>query len=269
VASIAFLASLCLGVGGCKAKAGASCSAGQVACGEEKMGLFCGGDGTFHDMTCRGPAGCQQSGTVVNCDNAVASVGDGCNTPDDAACSMDYKAALLCKGGAFAVAETCHGPGACKVAGDTITCDNDVSETGDPCRTPGDYACTGDRSSVLRCDAGKMAVLNTCRGPKQCAIVNHAAENKVEFVCDDSVAQAGDPCDTNGEEACSMDKKSILVCGDNKFGAPKVCAGPTGCNYDEKFDRYSCDQGVDNAAGDAGSADATAAPGATPAKKKR
>ena len=261
--SLAFLAALVTAEGGCKPKAGATCSAGQVACSEAKMGLFCGADGTYHDMTCSGPTGCQQSGAAagqVNCDNGIAAVGDGCNTPDDAACSLDYKAALLCKSGAFAVAETCKGPGACKVSGDTITCDNDVSDPGDLCRTPGDYACTADRGSVLRCDRGKMGILNTCRGPKACAIVNHAAENKVEFVCDDSLALEGDPCDTNGEEACSMDKKSILVCAANKFGKPKACNGPTGCVYDEKFDRYTCDQGAEDASPDAG---------APPGKKKK
>jgi hypothetical protein len=252
---------------GCKPKAGGSCTAGQVACGEGKTGLFCV-DGAFHDMTCNGPGGCQQSGNTVSCDNAIAAVGDGCNTPDDAACSMDYKAALLCKSGAFALAETCKGPGACKVAGDTITCDNDVSDPGDPCRTPGDYACTGDRGSVLRCDSGKMSVLNTCRGPKACSIVNHATENKVEFVCDDSIANDGDACDTNGEEACSMDKKSILVCSSNKFGKPKACTGPAGCTYDEKFDRYTCDQGAEADSGDAGAAGDSAG-SAAPGKKKK
>jgi hypothetical protein len=266
LASLAILA-LLFSTEGCKPKAGASCSAGQVSCAEPKMGLFCGGDGTYHTMTCSGPQGCQQSGAVVNCDNGIAAPGDGCNTPDDAACSMDYKSALLCKSGVFTLAETCHGPGACKVAGDTITCDNDVSDPGDPCRTP------GDRGSVLRCDDSKMTVLNTCRGPKACSIVNHAAENKVEFVCDDSLAKEGDACDTNGEEACSMDKKSILVCSSNKFGKPKACNGPTGCTYDEKFDRYTCDQGAEADTGDAGAAgDGTTpgtTPGAAPGKKKK
>jgi hypothetical protein len=242
-------------VGACKPKVGATCTAGQAACGEPKTGLFCGEDGTFHTMTCSGPAGCEQSGAVVNCDNGIAAVGDGCNTPDDAACSPDSKNALLCKHNVFTVAETCKGPGGCKVSGDTITCDNDVSDPGDPCRAAGDYACTSNRGMVLRCDANKMTALNTCRGPKACAIVPHPAENKVEFVCDDSLAMPGDACDTNGEEACSMDKKSILVCAANKFGSPKPCGGPAGCTYDDALDRYGCDQG---ALGDAGASDATA-----------
>jgi hypothetical protein len=228
---------------GCNPKAGGTCTAGQVACMDAKMGLFCGGDGTYHTMTCSGSLGCKEASGSVSCDNSVAALGDGCNTPDDAACSLDYRAGLLCKGGAFAVAETCKGPGACKVLGDTITCDNDVSDPGDPCRTPGDYACTSDRGLVLRCDGGKMTPLNTCRGPKACGIVNHSADNTVEFLCDDSIAIVGDPCDTNGEEACAIDKKSIVVCAANKFAHPKPCGGPSGCTYEEKSDRYFCDQG--------------------------
>jgi hypothetical protein len=238
--SVAWLSTTSLG---CKPKVGAKCSAGQVACADAKMGLFCGGDGLYHTMTCSASAGCQEVGGVVSCDNSVAAVGDGCNTPDDAACSLDYKAGLLCKGGVFAIAETCKGPGACKTAGDVITCDNDISDPGDPCRTPGDYACTRDRGLVLRCDGGKMTPLNTCRGPKACTIINHPAENSVEFACDDSIAVVGDPCDTNGEEACTTDKKSILVCDANKFAKPRACSGPAGCTYEEKSDSYSCDQG--------------------------
>jgi hypothetical protein len=253
----------------CKPKAGAQCSAGQSACVESKVGIFCGEDSTFHTMSCSGPAGCEQSGAVVNCDNGTAKVNDGCNTPDDAACTPDSKSALLCKHGVFTVAETCKGPGGCKVNGDTITCDNDISDPGDPCRQAGDYACTSDRGMVLRCDANKMVALNTCRGPKACGIVQHAAENKVEFVCDDSLAQEGDVCDTNGEEACTMDKKSILVCETSKFTNPKPCGGPGGCTYDEKYDRYGCDQPGGADAGVAGAGADGAAPAAAVAGKKK
>jgi hypothetical protein len=257
--------------GACKPQVGAKCTAAQSSCPEAKLGLFCGADGTFHTMTCSGPAGCEQSGAVVNCDNGVAALNDGCNTPDDAACSPDSKNALLCKGDVFTLAETCKGPGGCKVAGDTITCDNDVSDPGDPCRAAGDYACTSDRGMVLRCDSNKMTPLNTCRGPKACAIVPHPSDNKVEFVCDDSLAKEGDACDTNGEEACSMDKKSMLVCNANKFGTPKPCGGPAGCTYDEKFDRYGCDQppSADAPAPDGGGGDANAKGGPPPGAKKR
>jgi hypothetical protein len=239
---------------GCKPKQGAKCTAGQSSCEDEKVGLFCAPDGTFRTMTCAGTDGCKQSGATVTCDNSIAAVNDGCDTPGDAACSADKKSALICTHAVFGVGETCKGPGGCKIQGDTITCDNDVSDLGDPCRTIGDYACTSDKSMVLRCDANKMTALNTCRGPKACGIVPVPAQNKVEFACDDSLAMEGDACDTNGEEACSMDKKSLYVCVANKFVNPRPCSGPTGCTYDEKFDRYGCDQAVADAPADPSSA---------------
>jgi hypothetical protein len=35
---------------------------------------------------------------------------------------------------------------------------------------------------------------------------------------------------------------------------PRPCSGPTGCTYDEKFDRYGCDQAVADAPADPSSA---------------
>jgi hypothetical protein len=225
---------------------------------DAKTGLFCGAAGVYLPMTCRGSLGCQEDRGGVRCDNSIAAVGDGCNVEDDSACGLDYKAGLVCKGGAFIVAETCKGSGACKIAGDAIVCDNDISDPGDPCRTKGDYACTGDKRMVLRCNGGIMAPLNTCRGPKACTIIDHPAENNVEFACDDSIAIVGDPCDTEKEEACSMDRRSILVCEGSRFGSPQPCGGPSGCSYEERTDSYSCDRGEATSASspDAGGAHA-------------
>jgi hypothetical protein len=91
------------------------------------------------------------------------------------------------------------------------------------------------------------------------------AENKVEFVCDDSIAKEGDACDTNGEEACAMDKKAILVCSANKFGKPRPCPGPKGCTYDEAGDRYACDDGSESSADAGAEAGAPLSPRAPPA----
>jgi hypothetical protein len=87
-----------------------------------------------------------------------------------------------------------------------------------------------------------MTPLNTCRGPKQCRILSVPKQDRVEFLCDDSVAQDGDACDTNGEEACSMDRKGMFVCRGNKFGSLKPCA--SGCVYEEKTDHYTCNEGA-------------------------
>jgi hypothetical protein len=110
----------------------------------------------------------------------------------------------------------------------------------DPCHFIGDYACTTDKSLVMKCVANKMTPLNTCRGPKQCKIIQLPKQDKVEFECDDSVAQEGDACDTNGEEACTMDKKGMFVCRGNKFGSLVPCPG--GCVYEEKTDHYTCNE---------------------------
>jgi hypothetical protein len=51
-----------------------------------------------------------------------------------------------------------------------------------------------------------------------------------------------------------MDKKSMYVCTGNKFTSPKPCSGPAGCTYEEKFDRYGCDQGAAEVPSDPSSA---------------
>jgi hypothetical protein len=231
---------------GCKPKPGGQCSGSSAVCTDKSSALFCA-DGTFTPMACRGEKGCAQNGAVVECDESIASEQDACNTPDAIACTPDHKEALRCTNKRFVLDETCKGPTGCKIdSTQKINCDNDIADVNDPCHFIGDYACTTDKSLVLRCDANKMVPLNTCRGPKQCKIIQKP--ERVEFACDDSVAQEGDACDTNGEEACTMDKKGMFVCRGNKFGSQKPCPG--GCLYEEKTDKYTC---VDASPGDAGS----------------
>jgi hypothetical protein len=251
---------------GCKSKSGDKCNAGQTACADKSTGLFCV-DGKYTTMSCNGPLGCAKNGADVECDNSLAAENDGCNQPGDVSCASDHKAALECKNNKFAVGETCKGAGGCVIKGDKITCDNDISDVGDPCHFIGDYACTSDKAMVLRCDDNKMTALNSCRGPKSCRVIELPEEKKVEFACDDSVAQENDPCDTNGEEACSMDKKALFSCKSNKFVNTKACSGPAGCTYDEKSDKFACDTGGAVASATAGkTAGATATAPAAGAK---
>jgi hypothetical protein len=226
----------------CKPKVGGKCSGAGAVCTDKTSALFCM-DETYTSITCRGEKGCAQNGAVVDCDESMANEQDSCNAPDAIACATDHREALRCTNAHFALDETCKGPTGCKIdATQKISCDNDVADVNDPCHFIGDYACTTDRSLVMKCEANKMTPLNTCRGPKQCRIVSVPKQDKVEFQCDDSVAQDGDACDTNGEEACSMDKKGMLVCRGNKFGGLKPCAG--GCVYEEKTDHYTCNEGA-------------------------
>ena len=226
----------------CKPKPGDSCAQGRMACIDATTGIFCGQDGKFATMSCNG--GCSVSGGTLTCNNDLAAAKDGCALVGDAACTKDNHAALQCGAdNKFAVVETCKGARGCSISGDRIDCDNDTSDIGDPCRVAGDYACTPDKGLALRCDDHKMAPLNTCRGPKACRVIELPQEHRVDFVCDDSKAEEGDACDTNGEEACSMDQKSLYVCKSNKFASSRACSGSAGCTYEERGDKYTCDVG--------------------------
>jgi hypothetical protein len=233
----------------CKPKLGGQCTATAGAsgtvCVDKATALFCA-DGVYTQVSCRGEKAC----SAGECDESIAAEQDPCSIPDAIACSVDHKEALRCVNRRFVLDETCKGPTGCKVASPAkISCDNNVADVNDPCQLEGDYACTTDRSLALRCERHTMRPLNTCRGPKQCVILPRPNTDRVDFSCDDSIAEEGDACDTNGEEACTMDRKGMFVCRGNKFGSLKPCAG--GCLYEEKTDRYTCNETVPTPSPDA------------------
>jgi hypothetical protein len=224
---------------GCGKKAGGKCSAGQVACTDAKSGLICGPDGTFQAATCGGSAGCQ-AGEKAVCDQSIASANDVCPGPGYA-CATDMKTALQCSGGKFVPAETCKGPGACKVASGDISCDNDVADLNDPCRDKGDYACTSDKSNALQCSNNKMGLVNSCRGPGGCKVIHQGKE--VDIDCDMSLVQENDPCAIADNEGCSLDKKTMLTCKGGKYTNPVACSGPSGCSVTASKKKFTvvCD----------------------------
>ncbi len=224
----------------CKPKAGGACAQGQGACTDGTTMMACV-KGTYAMMPCHGATGCSANGSVAQCDNTLATAGDPCDEVGDYACQTDTKAALSCKDFKWTLEETCKGAGACSLKKDGLTCDNDFSDQGDPCHTNGDYACTTDKLLALRCVNNVMAPLNACRGPNGCRVHEMPAQKKVEFVCDDALAQLGDPCDENGEEACSIDKKELLKCASNKFAAHEACPG--GCSFDAAGEHFVCARG--------------------------
>ena len=226
---------------GCKKKAGDPCAQGQGFCSDGTSMLACV-KGSLATMPCHGAAGCATTGSTTECDNSVSSVGDICDEIGDYACSADKKNALSCQDNKFAVEETCKGSRGCTLKKDGLYCDNDISDLGDPCHTVGDYACTTDKKLALKCGADHiMAPLNSCKGAKACRVLELPEDKKVEFVCDDAVADANDPCDENGEEACTTDRKGILKCDKNKFVQESACAG--GCSFDANGEKFTCDQG--------------------------
>jgi len=233
--------SLCLP--GCKAKPGDKCTGngpGLPSCADPNTAFVCA-NGVVTALACRGPKACTSTSTQVDCDNSLANLGDSCDQADDVACAVDKKSALTCQNGKFALAEPCKGARGCTVDGNEISCDNDVSDVDDPCRVEGDYACTSDKTMVLKCVNKKFTQLNACRGKDACRIMVLPEEKKVDFVCDDSLAKEGDPCDTENEGACSMDKTEYLHCQANKFVKDKSCPG--GCTFDDKGEQFECAQG--------------------------
>jgi hypothetical protein len=225
---------------GCKPKPGDTCSGNGGAlpsCTDPTSALVCE-NSVVTALPCRGAKGCTVSSSTVSCDNSLALVNDACDQPNDVACAVDHKSALECQGGKFLLAETCKGARGCVVDGDNISCDNDVADLGDPCQTEGDYACTADKLMALKCAAHKFVALNTCRGKDACKVLELPEEKKTDFVCDDSLAQENDACDTQGEEACSMDKTEIFTCQANHFTKDHACPG--GCSFDDKGERFLC-----------------------------
>lgn len=242
--SLSFVSlALVVGLAACKKpKAGDPCLPNQAICNVDKVSaLGCGADGKLFEMTCRGAKGCFTQGKAVECDDSVANLNDGCDEENEPACSVDKKSALECHGNKFALGETCKGSRGCVVNGENITCDNDISDIGDPCHFEGDYACTPDKTYALKCVGKKMTKLNSCRGAKACRVLELPQEKKIEFVCDDTLAQLGDSCDEEGEHACSMDKKSIYVCKGLVFTMLNACTGPKGCSFDDKGEKFECD----------------------------
>lgn len=228
---------------GCKPpKPGDKCTGNVAVCGDKTTALACI-NGTYVSMGCRGPLGCVKAGSAaVTCDDTVAQLGDGCDEENEVACSTDKKAALECHSNKFVVGETCKGPKACVVNGEKITCDNDISDQGDPCHFDGDFACSTDKTMAFKCINKVMTPLNSCRGAHGCRVLELPVEKKIEFLCDDSIATVGDPCDEEGEHACAMDKRSILVCKGTKFTPLKNCDGPKGCGFDDKAEHFTCDE---------------------------
>jgi hypothetical protein len=230
-----------------KPKAGDPCTQGEGVCADPKTMMACI-KGAFASMPCQGADGCATKGSVSECDNSLSRVGDSCDEVGDFACAVDKKAALSCKDNKFVVEETCKGARACALQKDGLYCDNDLADQGDPCHTEGDYACTNDKKLALKCaDTHVMVALNTCKGAKGCRVLELPEQKKVEFVCDDAVADANDACDENGEQACTVDRTTLLQCSNNKFLFLKACAG--GCSFDPNGDKFACDQAGLAAAG--------------------
>jgi hypothetical protein len=151
----------------------------------------------------------------------------------------DGTSALVCVNDVL-TAVPCHGTKGCMSTSTTIECDNSLATVGDICLTQGDISCAADHKAALECDNGKFKVAGTCKGADGCQL---KPGNRI--ACDSNVAESGDPCHTNGDYACAMDKKFVLKCDDHKFGEIATCRGPKACRVyelkEENRVEFTCD----------------------------
>jgi hypothetical protein len=167
---------------------------------------------------------------LVQCNALKRKPGDKCVAPGTFTCS-DPSTALLCQTGTL-ITMPCRGPNGCTGTGPGSQCDDDFGQTGEPCLTGSNgenYACGTDQKSELVCTAGKWTLASTCKGPAACKITGLMVQ------CDDNFADVGDPCQSNASDAnysCTPDKKTIVVCQQNKFAEWEGCRGPKGCHIE-------------------------------------
>jgi hypothetical protein len=96
---------------------------------------------------------------------------------------------------------------------------------GGSCRSNGKIRCE-DPTTALLC-RNSVIVAIPCRGQQGCK-----GPAGGDGVCDDDLAQEGDPCqDTLNENfACSTDHAKELLCKDGKFVVASTCKGPKKCS---------------------------------------
>jgi hypothetical protein len=174
---------------------------------------------------------------LVQCNALKQKPGDKCVNNGAVKCT-DGSNALLCQGGTIS-AITCRGPKGCSGAGASGECDDDLAQAGEGCIMGSggqNYSCGTDLKSELVCTAGKWTVNSTCKGPGGCKVTGTMVH------CDDDFADINDPCQSSPSEAnysCTPDKKTEVVCTNNKFVESEGCHGQKGC-YIENNSVY-CD----------------------------
>jgi hypothetical protein len=112
----------CRGEKGCSGTAVVSCdhtiaNVGD-ACGDDenhscsedhKAQLKCEKHKWVEIAQCRGPKACETKFPFSKCDQSIVKEGDACEKEENAACSEDKKAIMLCKAKKYAVGEKCTG----------------------------------------------------------------------------------------------------------------------------------------------------------------
>lgn len=215
------------------ASAGMACLRGpwttsSFACSADaKSFLSCNTDHFEVVGACRGPKGCFREAESLRCDTSMALVGDACSQTG-LACSLDGKAALDCVSNKMAIKAKCDGPKGCTMTDSMIRCDGRIGAVGDACL--GGLACDAEHKNTLKCESGKLALYQPCRGKGGCAV------DADSIACDVSVGEVGDSCESGA--TCSVDKKSLLKCKDKHLVVERAC--PKACEVDTSASTVSC-----------------------------
>lgn len=160
---------------------------------------------------------------------ASAVLMGGCTPKAGATCKAETKEACLSEKLALACHDgkweemPCLGTSGCTKNGNESTCDQSVAEEKDVCNLAGDLACAADKKSVLECTKNRWSFWQSCLGDRGCTL-----DNK-KVACDNVVASEGDACHEEEDYACSVDKKSALVCRGGKFTVASSCRGKSAC----------------------------------------
>jgi hypothetical protein len=208
----------------CKASPGGSCAAHEARCLDARRALICD-DGKFVETPCRGKGGCSTVLEKTSCDISGNQPGDPCGAGEEGVAVCAGPSAMLACHGRKYETVPCRGPKGCETLGAQASCDQSVAEVGEACKKQHAKACSVDHGRVLSCDDGRMLEQYFCRGEGRCS----SAGGKL--ACDQTVARLGDHCDKslNGHVACSEDKKSLIVCQDERFVASEKCKAGTVC----------------------------------------
>jgi hypothetical protein len=203
-----------------KPTAGESCkNESQQVCADEREALVCV-DSKWERLTCRGIGGCKSAGSDVSCANDSYASGEPCDPAQhDYECGPDKVSVVRCKGKHWRLAGKCPGPKGCTSHGQKVSCDDSIADVGMPCAIEGSAACSGDKSMLLKCKNGAMIEETKCRGAKACDVSDGTPR------CDTSVAQAGDPCNTDDDAACAADGKQLLRCRSHVMVSMQTCKG--------------------------------------------
>jgi hypothetical protein len=111
---------------------------------------------------------------------------------------------------------TAHAPSATPASSSVV-----VGAPCDPAREA--YACTTDHTRVLVCDARRWRVAGKCGGAEHCA----SAASKLK--CDETLADVGAPCVTEGDTACASDGSALLACAHGVMSETSRCRGAKAC----------------------------------------